>query len=190
MCDQRPSPRRLVDDAREPHRARPRSPEPRGLEKFVDRYGPRVFQWARAWFQPSDAEEVAQAVFLKLVPAMETFVYQPGKKFRGYLHTATRNAMVDLSKQLGREPRAMGGDVQDALLQREAQRDLGRGWRTSSTSSWLSRPRSGCATGSRTSGDTRPTWRWTGTAVRPRKSPGSWASGPRRCIRPRMRSSG
>ena len=72
-------------------------------------------------------------MFLKLVPAMETFVYQPGKKFRGYLHTATRNAMVDLSKQLGREPRAMGGDVQDALLQREGNVTSGGGWRTSST---------------------------------------------------------
>jgi RNA polymerase sigma factor (sigma-70 family) len=94
-------------------------------EKFVDRYGPRVIQWARAWFYPSDAEDVAQMVFLKLVPAMETFVYQPGKKFRSYLKTVTHHAMVDLSRQRGRQLRAKGGgDIQEALLREEARVDL------------------------------------------------------------------
>lgn len=93
-------------------------------DRFVDRYGPRVIQWARAWFQPSDAEEVAQTVFLKLVPAMETFVYRPGESFHSYLHTVTRHAMVDLSRQLGRQLRTLGGDFQDALIQQEAEVDL------------------------------------------------------------------
>jgi len=43
---------------------------------FVARYQPRILDWCRRWgLQESDAQDVTEAVLLKLSRAMATFVY-------------------------------------------------------------------------------------------------------------------
>jgi RNA polymerase sigma-70 factor (ECF subfamily) len=64
---------------------------------FVARYGPKILQWCRRWqLQEADAQDVAQAVLLKLCRSMATFVYDPSRSFRGWLKTITHHAWLDL----------------------------------------------------------------------------------------------
>ena len=46
--------------------------------------------------QPADAEDVTQAVLLKLLARMPEFRYDPSRSFRAWLKTVTRNAVCDL----------------------------------------------------------------------------------------------
>jgi RNA polymerase sigma factor (sigma-70 family) len=67
---------------------------------FVDRYGPKIYEWCRAWrLQEADAEDVTQAVLLRLARRMGRFAYDPAKSFRGWLRTLTRHAVCDFLKQ-------------------------------------------------------------------------------------------
>jgi RNA polymerase sigma factor (sigma-70 family) len=45
--------------------------------------------------QPSDADDVAQEVLLKLLTAMKKFRYDPSRSFRAWLKTVTQNAWKD-----------------------------------------------------------------------------------------------
>ena len=64
--------------------------------EFVDRYGPKVFAWCRGWgLQQADAEDVTQAVLVKLVRQMNRFSYDPSRSFRGWLRRLARNAWQD-----------------------------------------------------------------------------------------------
>jgi RNA polymerase sigma factor (sigma-70 family) len=66
-------------------------------EKFVDRYGPKIYAWCQRWnLQQSDAEDVTQNVLLKLANQMATFSYDPNKSFRAWLKVVTRNVWSDL----------------------------------------------------------------------------------------------
>ena len=70
--------------------------DPRAWEEFVQRYRPMISAWCRKWgSQASDAEDVAQAVLLKLLTAMKRFQYDPDRSFRGWLKTVTQNAWND-----------------------------------------------------------------------------------------------
>ena len=65
--------------------------------EFVARYRPLVLEWCRRWrLQDSDAEDVTQAVLLKLNRLMETFVYDPSGSFRAWLKTLAHHAWRDL----------------------------------------------------------------------------------------------
>jgi RNA polymerase sigma factor (sigma-70 family) len=64
---------------------------------FVARYRPQILRWCRRWrLQESDAQDVTQAVLLKLNGLMATFVYNPSRSFRGWLKTLTHHAWRDL----------------------------------------------------------------------------------------------
>jgi RNA polymerase sigma-70 factor (ECF subfamily) len=77
--------------------------------EFVRRYGPLVYGWCRRWrLQEADAEDVSQAVLVKLSEKMRTFCYDPARSFRAYLKTLARYAWCDLLESR-RRPCA-GGD--------------------------------------------------------------------------------
>ena len=64
--------------------------------QFVERYGPLVYAWCRQWrLQEADAEDVTQAVLVRLSARMRTFTYDPAKSFRAYLMTLARYAWCD-----------------------------------------------------------------------------------------------
>ena len=64
---------------------------------FVARYQPKILQWCRGWrLQESDAQDVTQAVLLKLSGLMAKFAYDPSRSFRGWLKTLTHHAWRDL----------------------------------------------------------------------------------------------
>jgi RNA polymerase sigma-70 factor (ECF subfamily) len=70
--------------------------DPRAWDEFVQCYRPMISAWCRKWgSQESDAEDVAQAVLLKLLTAMKRFQYDPDRSFRAWLKTVTQNAWND-----------------------------------------------------------------------------------------------
>jgi RNA polymerase sigma-70 factor (ECF subfamily) len=93
--------------------------------EFIDRYGARIHGWCRRWgLQEADAQDISQAVLLKLLQAMQTFRYDPTCKFRGWLKTVTHHAWQDLVR--GRRQVAAGGEPApgDPLQTLEARDDL------------------------------------------------------------------
>jgi len=94
--------------------------------EFVQRYGPRIARWARRkGLQHPDVQDVVQDVLVKLVKHMQHFAYDPAKSFRGYLRTATQNAVTDFFKEVARTVRGSGNDtVYQRLLSVESQADL------------------------------------------------------------------
>jgi RNA polymerase sigma-70 factor (ECF subfamily) len=76
-------------------------------QEFVGHYGPKIGAWCRRWgLQEADAQDVTQAVLLKLAVKMRTFVYQPGGSFRAWLKTLARHAWSDF---VAERQRAEGG---------------------------------------------------------------------------------
>ncbi len=64
---------------------------------FVARYRPKILEWCHGWrLQESDAQDVTQAVLLKLNSLMKTFAYDPSRSFRGWLKTIAHHAWRDL----------------------------------------------------------------------------------------------
>ena len=92
-------------------------------QEFVWVYGKRVHVWCRQWkLQPADADNVAQAVLLKMVKAMQSFEYDRTKSFRAWLKTLAHHAWQDLIT--ARRPLAAAGDphlleLLDSLTARE-----------------------------------------------------------------------
>jgi len=67
--------------------------------ELVRRYGPLIHGWCRRWrLQGADADEVTQAVLVKLADRMRGFRYDPSRSFRAYLKTLARYAWCDLLK--------------------------------------------------------------------------------------------
>jgi RNA polymerase sigma-70 factor (ECF subfamily) len=94
--------------------------------EFVRRYGRLIYQWCRRWRLPeAEAEEVTQAVLVRLVERLRTFDYDPRSSFRAYLKTLTHYAWCDFLESR-RRPDAGSGDsnVMDALAGAEARDDL------------------------------------------------------------------
>src|SRR5262249_52736254 len=80
--------------------------------EFVRRYGPHIYRWCRKWnLQEADAQDVTQAVLLRLAEKMRTFDYDPDKRFRAFLKTLTHNAWYDFL-QSHKRPGAGSGDTQ------------------------------------------------------------------------------
>ena len=97
-------------------------------EAFVERYGPRIHAWCRAWrLQEADAQDVTQAVLTKLVVRLRRFDYDPSQSFRGWLRTTVKHVCIDC---LGDRRRSLGGsageDGSDPLATAAAREDLGR----------------------------------------------------------------
>jgi RNA polymerase sigma-70 factor (ECF subfamily) len=94
--------------------------------EFVDRYGPKIYQWCRAWrLQEADAQNATQEVLLKLVQQLRTFRYDSTKSFRGWLHQVTHNALCDLQRAQKRPGQGSGDrNVEELLEKVEARKDL------------------------------------------------------------------
>jgi RNA polymerase sigma-70 factor (ECF subfamily) len=72
-------------------------------DEFVARYGPKIRAWCLCWrLQEADADDVTQAVLVRLAAKMRTFVYDPSGSFRAWLKTLTRHAWYDLVNDRGR----------------------------------------------------------------------------------------
>jgi RNA polymerase sigma factor (sigma-70 family) len=70
--------------------------DPLAWDEFVKRYQPMIRAWCLRWgSQPTDADDVAQQVLLKLLTAMKQYRRQTGSGFRGWLKTVTHNAWID-----------------------------------------------------------------------------------------------
>ena len=93
---------------------------------FVERYGPRVYQWAmNRKLQAVDAEDVTQEVLLKLARNFEKFEYDPRQSFRGWLRRVTENTIIDfLRSRLNRDKCSGGTDVIETLSQEPARIEL------------------------------------------------------------------
>ncbi|MGL6096609.1 MAG: RNA polymerase sigma factor [Fimbriiglobus sp.] len=91
---------------------------------FVDRYGPQIYAWCRHHrLQEADAQDVSQNVLVKLARALPNFVYDPGRSFRGWLRTLTRNAWTDFIGEQQRGVRGAADSVVLDLLQTVQARD-------------------------------------------------------------------
>lgn len=66
-------------------------------QDFIRRYRPRIYaQCLALMLQPADAEDVTQAVLLKLLAKMPEFRYDSSRSFRAWLKTVTRHVVCDL----------------------------------------------------------------------------------------------
>jgi RNA polymerase sigma factor (sigma-70 family) len=94
--------------------------------EFVQRYGGQISAWCRQWkLQPADADDVVQNVLLKLAQHLRTFVYDPRRRFRGFLRTVAHNACKDYLQSKHRAVAASGDTgVQAVLDSVEARDDL------------------------------------------------------------------
>jgi len=94
--------------------------------EFVARYTPLIGGWCRQWrLQPADADDVTQNVLLKLAVHLRTFVYDPGRRFRGFLRTVAHNACKDYLEAKHRAVSASGDTGIHAVLSSlEARDDL------------------------------------------------------------------
>jgi RNA polymerase sigma-70 factor (ECF subfamily) len=94
--------------------------------EFVRRYGRLIYQWCRRWrLSLAEAEEVTQAVLVRLVGKLRDFDYDPQRSFRAYLKTLTHYAWIDFL-QGQKRPDAGSGDtgVAAMLSSVEARDDL------------------------------------------------------------------
>jgi RNA polymerase sigma factor (sigma-70 family) len=86
--------------------------------EFVDRYGRKIYGWSRQWnLQDADAQDVTQAVLVRLAQRMPTFAYDRNRSFRGWLRTLTQHALADFAKSRARAAREGGGGELEAVLE-------------------------------------------------------------------------
>jgi RNA polymerase sigma-70 factor (ECF subfamily) len=84
---------------------------------LVRRYGPKIYHWCRKWrLQEADAQDVTQAVLVKVVEKMRVFAYDPSKSFRAYLKTLTHYACIDFLEARKRAATGSGDDQVLAML--------------------------------------------------------------------------
>jgi RNA polymerase sigma factor (sigma-70 family) len=95
--------------------------------EFIDRYGPRLVQWCRAWgLQEADILDVSQTVLTRLAGRLHRFEYDPSRRFRGWLRSLVRSAALDA---LADRRRVIGTETAEAvrrLASVEARDDLVR----------------------------------------------------------------
>ncbi len=93
--------------------------------EFVGRYGPRLSEWCLRWgLQTADAQDVSQAVLMKLAVKFKQFDYDPARSFRGWLRTLTRHAWSDFVAERQKAAAGGGGDAAVVLQTVEARDDL------------------------------------------------------------------
>ena len=95
-------------------------------QEFVERYGPRIIHWCRAWkLQDADVLDVSQAVLTKLSVRLKRFEYNPTGSFRSWLHTLVERTVADVMGAQGRK--VSGASAYAGLLENvEARADLAR----------------------------------------------------------------
>jgi RNA polymerase sigma-70 factor (ECF subfamily) len=96
--------------------------------EFVARYGPRIYDWCRAWqLQEADADDVTQDVLCKLAQMMPKFRYEKDGSFRGYLHQVTFHALCDFWERRQRAGQGSAdGQIEAALAKIEAREELAK----------------------------------------------------------------
>jgi RNA polymerase sigma factor (sigma-70 family) len=100
-------------------------PEPDAWNEFVDRYGPRIVKWSRAWgLQAADIDDVTQSVLATLLVRLRRFDYDPARGFRAFLRKVTNDTVCDVISARGRL-RGASATLQ-ALAGKEARADLAR----------------------------------------------------------------
>jgi RNA polymerase sigma factor (sigma-70 family) len=101
-------------------------PDENAWREFVERYGPRIIHWCRAWkLQDADVLDVSQAVLTKLSVRLKRFEYNPTGSFRSWLHTLVERTVADVMGSQGRK--ADGASAYFGLLENvEARADLAR----------------------------------------------------------------
>jgi RNA polymerase sigma-70 factor (ECF subfamily) len=68
-------------------------------ERFVELYAPLLLNWARRLAtNEADAEDLVQDVFALLLRKLPEFVYDPHRRFRGWLRTVLHNHWVTLRR--------------------------------------------------------------------------------------------
>jgi RNA polymerase sigma-70 factor, ECF subfamily len=72
---------------------------------FLRRYQPLIYRWSRCMgLTHHAAEDISQEVLTKLVTALRDFVYDPARRFRGWLKTLVENEVRDLYRKRKRRP--------------------------------------------------------------------------------------
>jgi RNA polymerase sigma factor (sigma-70 family) len=101
-------------------------PEPDAWNEFVDRYGPRIVKWSRAWgLQMADIDDVTQSVLATLLVRLRQFVYDPSRSFRAFLRKVTNDTICDVISARGRTAGASA--TLELLAGQNARADLARG---------------------------------------------------------------
>lgn len=97
-------------------------------DEFVARYGPQLVAWCRRWgLQEADAQDVAQAVLIRLAVKLRSFVYDPSRSFRAWLRLLARHAWSDFLAERRRAGSGSGDTrVVELLRSVEARDDLER----------------------------------------------------------------
>jgi RNA polymerase sigma-70 factor (ECF subfamily) len=95
-------------------------------EQFVQRYGAKILSWCRHWgLQAADAEDVSQAVLLRVARQMRNFRYDPARSFRAWLKSIAHGAWCDWLDEQKRPGKGSGDSaVHERLLTVEARDDL------------------------------------------------------------------
>ncbi len=103
-------------------------PDPEAWNRFLRRYAGQIYAWCRQWhLQEADAEDVTQAVLLKLFEKMHGFRYDPAGSFRGWLRTLAHHAWHDFVEGRRRAGAGSGDStVVELLASVEARDELAR----------------------------------------------------------------
>ena len=96
--------------------------------EFVDRYGRQIHAWCRRWgLQEADAEDVTQTVLLQLASKLQTFSYDPTRRFRAWLKTLTHHVWSNFLAAYRPAVKGSGdSDVHSLLDNLQARDDLTR----------------------------------------------------------------
>ncbi len=119
-------------------------------DEFVRRYGGLILAWCQQWgLQAADADDVSQNVLLKLADHLRSFMYDPSRRFRGFLRTMAYNACKDYLDSRRRVVAASSDPGVHAVLGSVRRGMISpRGWRRPSTWSGSSRRRRSSESGS------------------------------------------
>jgi RNA polymerase sigma factor (sigma-70 family) len=105
-------------------RLRQEPTDQRAWDEFAGRYGWLIGAWCQQWgLQRADADDVSQNVLLKLAHHLRSFVYDPGRRFRGFLRTVAHNACMDYLERTRRSVTAGNGSGVHAVLESVLARD-------------------------------------------------------------------
>jgi RNA polymerase sigma-70 factor (ECF subfamily) len=92
---------------------------------FSERYGRKIYGWCRQWgLQEADAQDVTQAVLIKLVEKLRSFDYDPSRSFRGWLRTVARHTWNDYWDSRKRVVASGGTQAAEMLSTVEARESL------------------------------------------------------------------
>jgi RNA polymerase sigma factor (sigma-70 family) len=107
------------------HRLALAPPDEAAWSDFVERYGPRIFQWCRGWsLQEADVLDVSQAVLVKLSVQLRRFDYDRSRSFRGWVRSIVRGAVQDALSARGLAVGTGTTDCLERLASVEARNDL------------------------------------------------------------------